>query len=184
MHRQVEAELAEQKAEYARLEEEARQREKQLQQAIEEGAVADMGPRGDDDEEDHMPRVNAEEQVKLLMRAEKAERRMAALEEEMQEMARANGREVAGLKMRLAEAQAQSKGGFGSAANFMLGELTPSGTVSDVPVLDGAGGGPPPLGSSRRSTPPANTRLGPLAAPPSGSGAGTPSPPPPPVGVS
>lgn len=195
-HAEVEAELAEQKAEYAKLEEEARQRERQLQQAIEEGRVAEdlepiqsmveqkeQKPKGDDDEEEEhtrVPRVNAEEQVKLLMRAEKAERRAAALEEEMQEMARTNGREVAMLKMKLAEAQAQAKGGFGSAANFSLGELTPAGTIDPSVVSDGGPPMPPPPrsanGSSRRSTPPANSRLPPVGAP-----APAPSPPPQPV---
>jgi hypothetical protein len=178
-HAEVEAELAEQKAEYAKLEEEARQRERQLQQAIEEGRVAEdiepisKGPlkEGEEEEEEitRGPRVNAEEQVKLLMRAEKAERRMAALEEEMQEMARANGREVAMLKMKLAEAQAASKGGFGSAANFSLGELTPAGTMTgEPPPSDGLPPAPPKSGSSRRSTPPGHSRLPPVGVPPVG----------------
>ena len=46
---------------------------------------------------------------KLKMRAEMAERRAAALEAEMEEMARANGREVGQLKMKLAEAKVRRR---------------------------------------------------------------------------
>ena len=42
------------------------------------------------------------------MRAERAERRAAAMEEEMTEMARANARELAALKLRIAEKEVHS----------------------------------------------------------------------------
>ena len=70
-----------------------------------------------------VPMQVTEEQVKLLMRAERGERRAAAVEEEMTEMARRSAREIANLKLRLAEKEAQLMGGFGSSANLVLGEL-------------------------------------------------------------
>ena len=60
-----------------------------------------------------------EEQVKLLMRAERGERRAAAVEEEMTEMARRSAREIANLKLRLAEKEAQLMG-------FLTLTLTPN----------------------------------------------------------
>ena len=74
-----------------------------------------------------------EEQVKLLMRAERAERRAAAVEEEMTEMARKNAREIAALKLRVAEKEAQLMGGFGSSANLVLGELPAAGEATPEP---------------------------------------------------
>ena len=97
--------------------------------------------------------AKAEEVARLLMRAEKSERRAAALEEEMTDMARSQGREIAALKMKVAEAEAAAKGGFGSAANLALGELPPAPR--------------PPSGSMRRNTPPGPAgRLHPIAAEP------------------
>ena len=49
--------------------------------------------------------------MKLLIRAERSERRSAAVEEEMMEMARTHAREVAALKLQLAEKEAQLMGG-------------------------------------------------------------------------
>ena len=59
------------------------------------------------------------------------------------------------LSCSLAEAEAASRGGFGSAANLALGELMPAGYAEPPPPVD-LPGLPPraPLGSSRRSTPP------------------------------
>jgi len=89
-----------------------------------------------------MPSSVTEEQVKLLMRAEKSERRAAAVEEEMTEMARRSAREIAALKLKLAEKEAQLMGGFGSSANLVLGEL-PGGAEGggDDFGLGGFGGG-------------------------------------------
>ena len=68
-------------------------------------------------------------------------------------MARSQGREIAALKMKVAEAEAAAKGGFGSAANLALGELPPAPR--------------PPSGSMRRNTPPGPAgRLHPIAAEP------------------
>lgn len=89
----------------------------------------------------------SEEQVKLLMRAERAERRAAAVEEEMTDMARQNAREIASLKLKLSERDAQLAGGFGSAANI-LNDFSLSGTY------DVRQPGPPPhpsLGARRQS---------------------------------
>lgn len=171
-------ELEHQKSENARIEAEAKENVKKLKEAMEGGAIEEAPKKGDDDEEgEPMMRVGAfasEDGVKLRMRAEKAERRAAALEDEMQEMARQNGKEVAKLKMRLAEAQASATHG-----NLLLGEVTPpgsAGALSSVGLPDvtdgGLGGGglakAPPLGSSRRATPPPNKRLDPLGGAPAG----------------
>ena len=67
------------------------------------------------------------------------------------------------MPRRLAEAEAQAKGGFGSAANYALGELTPEGYAAPPPASDLPMPPPrPPSGSSRRSTP-TGGRLDPLA---------------------
>ena len=155
-------------AELARAEADAHERERELTMQLQD-AQKRLAGREDAEEDDTsgVGGAKAEEVAKLLMRAEKSERRAAALEEEMTEMARANGREVAALKMKVAEAEAGASGGFGSAANLALGELPgdPLAPPSDLP--------PPPLprppsGSSRRQTP--TGRLAPVAAPPSSAG--------------
>jgi hypothetical protein len=170
----AQAELAEQKGAYAKLEEESAKRERQLQQAMEEGRMETVpglekpaGAAADEDDEEERRMMGGggvarEEMVKMQMRAEKAERRAAALEEELQEMSRANGREVADLKMKLAEAQAAGRGGFGSAANLALGEIMPLGAPVPMPDMAERPNQLAPLGSSRRSTPPVGGRLDPI----------------------
>jgi hypothetical protein len=170
----AQAELAEQKGAYAKLEEESAKRERQLQQAMEEGRMEAVpglekpaGAAADEDDEEERRMMGGggvamEEMVKMQMRAEKAERRAAALEEELQEMSRANGREVADLKMKLAEAQAAGRGGFGSAANLALGEIMPLGAPVPMPDMAERPNQLAPLGSSRRSTPPVGGRLDPI----------------------
>ena len=59
----------------------------------------------------------------MLLRCERAERRAAAVEEEMTEMARQSAREIAGLKVKLAEKDAQLMGGFGPSSNLALGDV-------------------------------------------------------------
>ena len=178
-HAEVTQQLERQKKEYAKLEKDASTQQGALKKALEEGRVdvppeamepITGGAKREDDEPpspDARGNISSEEQVKLLMRAEKAERRAAALEDEMQEMARQNGREVAKLKMKLAESDAMGKGGFGSAANLQLGENMSTGTFTpDISEMQA--GGPrlssslPPQGSSRRGTP-QGKRLDPLA---------------------
>jgi len=152
---ELQGQLARQMAKLAQQEAEAKQRESELLAEIEAKVEAA-----------HEGGASPEEVAKLLMRAEKAERRAASLEEEMTEMARVNGRETAALKMKLAESEAQAMGGFGSASNLVLGELTPLGALpppaADLPPLLPrlpSGGA-----SQRRSTPPGGM-LEPLAAP-------------------
>ena len=98
-----------------------------------------------------------EEQVKLLMRAERAERRASAIEEEMTEAARQNAREIANLKLKLAEKEAQLMGGFGSSANLVLGELPGLGN-SDEPRRDRGGLPPRHPSAARAGSRPASTR--------------------------
>ncbi|KAG8458463.1 hypothetical protein KFE25_004341 [Diacronema lutheri] len=61
--------------------------------------------------------IGTEEHVKLVMRAEQAERRATATEAEMADAARSYAREIAGLKVRLAEKEAELLGGFGAPHN-------------------------------------------------------------------
>ena len=113
--------------------------------------------------------ASSEELVRMTMRAENAERRVAALEEELTQMARKHGKEVAALKLKMAEKDAQLMGGFGSAANLALGELGPPRTpAADDPLLAGLvaeggsrGGSRPGSRPGRKKTPP----LAPLAVP-------------------
>jgi len=105
------------------------------------------------------------------MRAERAERRSAAVEEEMTDMARQNAREIASLKLRISEKDAQLAGGFGSSSALMLGELGASGTQEELrrPYAEHR---PPrgPHSAPRRQSP----RLDPLRTP--GGGAFSPLP--------
>lgn len=140
-------------AELARAEADAHERERELTMQLQD-AQKKLAGRDEDEMGGAVPGgAKAEEVARLLMRAEKSERRAAALEEEMTDMARSHGREIAALKMKVAEAEAAAKGGFGSAANLALGELPPAPR--------------PPSGSMRRNTPPGPAgRLHPIAAEP------------------
>ena len=151
--------------ELARAEADAHERERELTMQLQD-AQKKLDGRGAEEDELGLGSVGAggaaraEELAKLLMRAEKSERRAAALEEEMTEMARNHGKEVAGLKMKVAEAEAGANGGFGSAANLALGELPgPALAPSEAPPMPPPR---PPSGSTRRATPPAG-RLAPVA---------------------
>lgn len=83
--------------------------------------------------------IGAEEHVKLLMRAEQAERRATATEAEMAEAARMYAREIAGLKVRLAEHEAEALGGGHPGAGGSLGGLGLS--ASGLGPQGGSGGG-------------------------------------------
>lgn len=111
------------------------------------------------------PNYASEEQVKLLMRAERAERRAAAVEEEMTEMARQNAREIAALKLKLSEKDAQIAGGFGSSSALMLNDLSMSGPQEELRRSMSERPGErtllQPLSSARRQSP----RLDPLFIP-------------------
>ena len=84
--------------------------------------------------------AQTEERVRMTMRAENSERRAAALQEELTQMARAHAKEVANLKIKLHEKEAQLMGGFGSAANLVLGEM-PSGPPPRSAGSDRSGSG-------------------------------------------
>ena len=75
-------------------------------------------------------------------------RRAAAVEEEMTEMARENAREIAALKLKLAEKDAQLMGGFGPAANLPLGNL--GGNLGHISPAGGRGPTPPVSANGRR----------------------------------
>jgi len=111
------------------------------------------------------PSYASEEQIKLLMRAERSERRAAAVEEEMTEMARQNAREIAALKLKISEKDAQIAGGFGSNSALMLSELSMSGPQDDLNRSYGDRHGDRPLlrplSAGRRQSP----RLDPLVTP-------------------
>eukprot|EP00854_Cymbomonas_tetramitiformis_P001281 gene1281-1866_t len=64
-----------------------------------------------------------EDKMKLVLRSEKAEARAVASTNEMQEVAKRTAREIAGLKTRIAEKDAQLMGGFGSARRAHGAEL-------------------------------------------------------------
>ncbi|KOO20889.1 hypothetical protein Ctob_000922 [Chrysochromulina tobinii] len=113
-------------AELARAEADAHERERELTMQLQDAQKKLAGRDEDEMGGAVLGGAKAEEVARLLMRAEKSERRAAALEEEMTDMARSHGREIAALKMKVAEAEAAAKGGFGSAANLALGELPPA----------------------------------------------------------
>ena len=107
------------------------------------------------------PAFASEEQVKLLMRAERAERRSAAIEEEMTEMARSNAREIAALKVKLAERDSQLAGATGlggslggSIGGSMLheGALGLSGPLEGLTRRPPSAGFSPPFGSAKRAS--------------------------------
>merc|ERR1719453_744939 len=94
-----------------------------------------------------VPANVSEEHVKLLMRAEKSERRAASLEEELQEVARTSAREVAVLKLKIAEKEAQLAGGFGTMTNLVLDELAPPRATDGLDL--GLRAGPPQTAAVR-----------------------------------
>ena len=84
--------------------------------------------------------------VALTLRLEKAEAAAIASNNEMLEVTRRCAREIAALRTKLAEKDAQLMGGFGSVANLVLEELPPSKrlTAMEPPVNErqvGRGGG-------------------------------------------
>lgn len=157
---ELEEELVGQREMYVALQEEGKKAREEMQRAMEEGRVEapTVVQTGEDGEEQVVQSGHSsEEMVRLQMKLEKAERRASALEDELQEMARAHGKDVAALKMKLAEAHAQAAGGFGTAANLALGEFSPAfGVMGSAPAEANAGYGvgmpsppmaaPPPLG--------------------------------------
>ena len=129
------------------------------------------------------------ERVALTLRSEKAEANAIASNNEMLEVSRRCAREIAGLRAKLAEKDAQLMGGFGSVSNMILqeygtvGRLTtmepihsPTGDVTDPtrrmvgnsqPDLSGAAVEPrPPSGSPGGSSRPASVGKMSGASPP------------------
>lgn len=83
--------------------------------------------------------------VAATIRAEKADTKAIIARNEMIEMAKRHAQEVAGLKARIAEKDAQLMGGFGSLANLSLGEMpAPAGRKLPAPPGVGAKGRPVP----------------------------------------
>ena len=83
--------------------------------------------------------------VAATIRAEKADTKAIIARNEMIEMAKRHAQEVAGLKARIAEKDAQLMGGFGSLANLSLGEMpAPAGRKLPAPPGAGAKGRPVP----------------------------------------
>mmetsp|Transcript_12986 Transcript_12986/g.39145 ORF Transcript_12986/g.39145 Transcript_12986/m.39145 type:complete len:129 (-) Transcript_12986:25-411(-) len=95
--------------------------------------------------------VGTEEHVKLVMRAEQAERRATATEAELADNARRYAREIAALKLKLAEKEAELMGGFGSQVNLELDEL-PQPNPRDPPAMGRPAQPVHPSGSLRRSS--------------------------------
>lgn len=70
--------------------------------------------------------LNQEQQImELQVRVEAAENRASAAEAEMLDVSNRCAREVSGMKIKLAEKDAQLAGGFGSQTNLVLDELAP-----------------------------------------------------------
>ena len=65
------------------------------------------------------------ERIALTLRAEKAEANAIASNNEMLDVSRKAAREIASLRAKLAEKDAQLMGGFGSVANMVLQEMPP-----------------------------------------------------------
>ena len=73
------------------------------------------------------------ERVALTLRSEKAEANGIASNNEMLEVSRRCAREIAGLRAKLAEKDAQLMGGFGSVSNMILQEY---GTVGRLTTME------------------------------------------------
>ena len=73
------------------------------------------------------------ERVALTLRSEKAEANAIASNNEMLEVSRRVAREIAGLRAKLAEKDAQLMGGFGSVSNMILQEY---GTVGRLTTME------------------------------------------------
>ena len=85
--------------------------------------VKDLRAAFSEREQDHKD-LQAE-RIALTLRAEKAEANAIASNNEMLEVSRRSAREIAGLRAKLAEKDAQLMGGFGSVANMVLQEMPP-----------------------------------------------------------
>ena len=85
--------------------------------------VKDLRAAYSEREQDHKDLQS--ERIALTLRAEKAEANSIASNNEMLEVSRKAAREIASLRAKLAEKDAQLMGGFGSVANMVLQEMPP-----------------------------------------------------------
>jgi hypothetical protein len=83
--------------------------------------VKDLRAAYQEREQDHRDLTN--ERIALTLRVEKSEANAIASNNEMLEVSRRCAREIAGLRAKLAEKDAQLMGGFGSVANMILAEM-------------------------------------------------------------
>ena len=83
--------------------------------------VKDLRAAYQEREHDHRDLTN--ERIALTLRVEKSEANAIASNNEMLEVSRRCAREIAGLRAKLAEKDAQLMGGFGSVANMILAEM-------------------------------------------------------------
>jgi len=149
-------------AELARAEADAHERERELTMQLQDAQKKLAGRDEDEMGGAVLGGAKAEEVARLLMRAEKSERRAAALEEEMTDMARSHGREIAALKMKVAEAEAAAKGlrlrrqprprRAAARAEAALGQYAPqhAARAGRPPASDCRGANGPRLGHSPR----------------------------------
>jgi hypothetical protein len=73
------------------------------------------------------------ERLRLLMRAEKAETRIAMIESQMVDNSKKAAREIGKLRMQLNEEKAKAKGGFGKPSTMKLGEMPKPAGAAGVP---------------------------------------------------
>ena len=85
--------------------------------------VKDLRTAYSEREQDHKDLQS--ERIALTLRAEKAEANAIASNNEMLDVSRKAAREIASLRAKLAEKDAQLMGGFGSVANMVLQEMPP-----------------------------------------------------------
>ena len=85
--------------------------------------VKDLRTAYSEREQDHKDLQS--ERIALTLRAEKAEANAIASNNEMLDVSRKAAREIASLRAKLAEKDAQLMGGFGSVANMVLQEMLP-----------------------------------------------------------
>ena len=83
--------------------------------------VKDLRAAYQEREQEHRDLQN--ERIALTLRVEKSEANAIASNNEMLEVSRRCAREIAGLRSKLAEKDAQLMGGFGSVANMILAEM-------------------------------------------------------------
>jgi hypothetical protein len=112
--------------------------------------VSDLRVAYRERESDHKDLTN--ERISLTLRVEKSEANAIASNNEMLEVSRRCAREIAGLRSKLAEKDAQLMGGFGSVANMILSEMGGPPRLSTME--------PPPIRYAPESRPQSAYRMG------------------------